>query len=121
MTTKFARGEGRVGCIIWLLVLVAVAVVLWEAVPIKIRTVDFYDHLGDQAKFAQRSTAEAMRKSIMNRAKELEIPLDPKDLTIAKSDQRVRIECSYTVPVELPGYTYDWHFHHLIDEPIFIF
>lgn len=30
------------------------------------------------------------------------------------------MEVEYTIPVEFPGYTYQWNFHHKLDRPIFI-
>ena len=33
---------------------------------------------------------------------------------------RIKIRATYTIPVELPGYTYYWDFEHIIDRPVFI-
>jgi hypothetical protein len=39
---------------------------------------------------------------------------------VRKSPKHVRITCEYTIPLEFPGYTYHWHFEHIIDRQIFI-
>lgn len=114
-------GEGRVGCILWLLVLLVVSMILWKAIPVKIQSAEFYDFMNEQAKFAQGSSPEAIKKRILNRAEQLDLPVDEKNLSVEKPGDRIRIKCSYSVPLEFPGYTYHWQFDHEIDEPIFIF
>ena len=37
-----------------------------------------------------------------------------------KSSGRVRMRAQYEIPIELPFYTYVWHFDHNVDRPIFI-
>jgi hypothetical protein len=61
-----------------------------------------------------------MKKALLRKARDLQLPVDPKRLTVSKRGERIRIECSYEVPIEFPGYTYVWHFEEEIDEPIFI-
>ena len=113
-------GEGKLGCVIWIALVAALAMILWKAVPVKIRTAEFYDFLDEQAKFSQRMKTETMHKEIMRRARELEIPITREDLKIKKGGGRIRIECEYMIPLEFPFYTYEWSFHHRINEPIFI-
>ena len=61
-----------------------------------------------------------MKKTILRKARELRLPVDPKKLTVRKRGGRIQIQCTYTVPLEFPGYTYYWIFEESIDEPIFI-
>lgn len=113
------RGEGNLGCILWALLLIVAVVIALEAVPVKIQSAELYDFMLEQARLHPGDTAETIRNRILARAKELEIPLSKKDLKVSRSRDRIRIEASYTLPVELPGYTYLWDFHHEIDRPIF--
>jgi len=113
-------GDSKIGCVIWLLILASVAMILWEAVPVKIRTAEFYDYLDEQAKFSQRLKLDFMKREILRRARDLQIPITKKDLIVEKRGGRIRMECSYMIPLEFPFYTYEWEFHHLINEPIFI-
>ena len=113
-------GQGRVGCLLWAVALGIALLVAWKALPVKITDVEFDDFLEQQAQFAGRSKGEDIRKRILKRAKELDIPLDPKDLVVEKSNARVRIRCSYTVELDFSVYVYKWHFEHHFDRPIFI-
>ena len=114
------RGEGKVGCIIWLVVLALAGFVAYKAIPVKLNASQLYDYMDEQAKFAQQTKPDQLKKRILRRAQELNLPVDPKKLTVRKRGGRIQIECQYTVPLEFPGYTYYWEFDEAIDEPIFI-
>lgn len=114
------RGEGRVGCLFWAVVLAIVVLIGIKMVPVKYASSQLFDFMDEQAKFAQKTTPDGMKKAILRRARELQVPLDPKRVTVKKSGGRIRIEAAYEVPVKFPGYTYVWKFEEEIDEPIFI-
>ena len=114
------RGEGRIGCLFWSVVLAIVVLIGFKMVPVKYASAQLFDFMYEQAKYAQKDTPENLKKALMRKARELEIPLDPKNLIVKKRGGRILIEASYTVPIEFPGYTYVWDFHEKIDEPIFI-
>lgn len=114
------HGQGKLGCILWLLVLLAVVGIAAKLIPIKIKSAEFHDYMEEQVMFAGRAGTETLRKRIMGRAKDLEIPLDKKNLIVERRGGRIRIRATYTIPVELPGYTYDWDFEHIIDRPVFV-
>ncbi|HEX9943982.1 MAG TPA: hypothetical protein VGG03_18375 [Thermoanaerobaculia bacterium] len=115
------RGEGNLGCILWLLVFGLAVLIAWKAVPVKVQSAELYDYLDEIAKFgAARRPAEDIEKDIMERAKQLDIPLQKKDVKVERTRDRIYIELEYTVPVEFPGYTYQWHFRQKLDRPIFI-
>jgi hypothetical protein len=114
------NGQGKLGCILWLLVLLAVVGVTAKLIPIKIRSAELYDYMEEQALFAGRSGTETLKKRILERAKDLDLPLDKKNLKVERRGGRIQIRATYTVPVELPGYTYYWEFEHMIDRPIFV-
>ena len=114
------RGEGRVGCLFWLIVLAIVTLVGFKMVPVKYQSTQFFDFMYEQAKYAQQTTPDNMKKALLRKARELQLPLDPKRLTVNKRGGRIQIGCSYEVPIEFPGYTYVWEFAEDINEPIFI-
>ena len=117
--TSRTRGEGRIGCIFWLLVLVVFVAICWKAIPVKIQSAELYDFMEDQARGADRATAEQIKKRVLRRAKDLDLPLEAKNVTVDKTSGRIRIECVYTVPLEFPGYTYNWDFDQVVDRPVF--
>ncbi len=115
------RGEGNLGCILWVLVLGIAVLIAWKALPVKINSSELADYLDELARFnAARESAEDLQARILTRAAELNLPVTKEGITITLSRDRVRMIVDYTVPVDFPGYTYNWHFRHELDRPIFI-
>lgn len=114
------KGEGRLGCILWLAVAGMVAMIAIKAVPVKLTDVEFGDYLEEQAQFSGRSSGDTIRKRVLKKAKELGIPLQAKALKVEKSNSRVKIACSYTVTLDFGFYEYNWVMSHAIDRPVFI-
>jgi len=117
------RGEGKIGCIFWTAALIVGIVVAWVAVPVKVKTAELHDFMIDQATDAGRTrSGEAIKKRVLARAKELDLPVTSKNLTVNRSEARVRMDADYTVTLEFPfGITYDWRFQHEVDRPIFYY
>jgi len=115
------RGEGNLGCILWLAVLGLAVLIAVKMVPVKIASSQLYDYMEEQAKFAAQVPPENLAKGILVKAKELEIPLAKEDLHVERVGDNIRMRAVYTVPVEFPGYTYLWHFDHQVNRPIYIF
>lgn len=114
------RGEGKLGCVIWLVVLLVFVMIAMKLIPIKIASAELYDFMEEQAMFAGRRKPDTLKKAILHRAKELDLPLKEKDIKVERHGGRIRIHCTYTIPVEFPGYTHDWHFEHYVDRPVFV-
>jgi len=117
---QFRHGQGKIGCIIWLLVLLAVVGVAAKLIPVKIRSAELYDFMEEQAMFAGRTKPDEIKKRILRRAEELELPLTKENLVVERRAGRVRMRATYTVSIKLPGYTIKWPFEHILDRPIFI-
>ena len=115
------RGSGNLGCILWLVVLLLGALIAWKAIPVKIRSAELYDAMEDMAKFSARNKPEDLKKQILNRARDLDLPLQKDNVRVQRIGDRIKMEASYSVPLEFPGYTYYWSFNHQVDRPIFIF
>lgn len=116
-----SRGEGNLGCILWAILLGLVVLIAVKAVPVKISSSELYDYMLEQVKLSPNTPPELMEKRILQKARELDLPLDKKGLEVERVGDRIRITANYTVPVEFPGYTYQWEFRHAIDRSIFIF
>lgn len=117
---RISQGHGRIGCILWLIALILFSGIVWKAVPVRIRVAEFESFLEEQARYAARSDGDSIKKRVLARAQEMRIPLEKENLSVRKSAKNVRITCEYTIPLEFPGYTYHWHFEHIIDRQIFI-
>jgi hypothetical protein len=115
------RGEGNLGCIVWVLLLAIGVLIAWKTIPVKVNSAELYDYMDELARFsAGKDSPEDIKKKLLARAGELRIPLSKEQVFVERSGDRIRMSVDYTVPVEFPGYTYQWHFHHELDRPIFI-
>lgn len=113
------RGEGQFGCVVGLALLLVAALVAYKMIPIKVKAAELRDVIVDEARSAGRHDEKRIRKAILAKAADLELPVTEKNVSINRQSDRIRIEVTYTVPVEFPGYTYNWNFRHKTDNPIF--
>jgi uncharacterized membrane protein len=113
------RGEGRIGCIFGLLFFAAALFIAWKMIPIKVRSAELKQTIVDEAKSAGMRDVARIRRAIMSKAEDLELPLEDKNLTIKKTSSEIKVEARYTVPVDLAGYVYQWKFEHTAQNPIF--
>jgi hypothetical protein len=114
-------GQGKIGCVLWLAAFAIAGLVAYKMIPIRIQAAELSDFMTEQAKWAGHQPADNIKKVIVDRAKELRLPVRPEDVKVEKTRDRIRMEAKYTVPVEFPGYTYYWDFHHQIDRALFVF
>lgn len=118
------RGEGQFGCLVGLVLLLIAGLVAYKLIPVKVKTAEMRDAVVDEAKSAGRHSnermAEIITKNLLEKAKQLELPVKPEDVHVERTQSSyVRIEVKYTVPVQFPGFTYNWNFRHYYENPIF--
>lgn len=113
------RGEGQLGCIVGLIFLVAAGYVAFKMIPIKVKAAELRQTVTDSARSAGTMNDARIRRAILSKARDLELPLKERDLEIRRANAIIKIEAEYTVPVEFPGYTYQWEFRHVAENPIF--
>jgi len=114
-------GQGKLGCLLWIAGLAIATLVAVKMVPIKVQTAEFDDFMEEQAKWTGHRTGEDIRKVLVGKANELGLPVRDDNVRVELTRERIKIEAAYTVPVEFPGYTYNWNFHQMVDRPVFIF
>ncbi len=93
----------------------------WKAIPVKIATSELYDFMVEQAKWAGSTPEETIKKRIVDKARELNLPVDPKSVSAERAGDKLRMRATFTVPLEFPGYTYNWNFDLRVDRSIYIF
>jgi hypothetical protein len=120
MRRRREHGGARLGAIIWLVLFVVVVMISKEAIPVKIRSSQLEDFMIELAKFSTKETDERLKRRILEKADELQLPLVKEDVTVKKTAGRVRMRATYEITLEFPFYTYVWHFDHNVDRPIFI-
>lgn len=115
------RGDSKLGCIVWVTLLAIAVLISWKMIPVKVNSAELADYMVDVAQFqSARKPPEELKALILARADELNIPLAKENVTVVRTGDRIRMTVEYTVPVDFPGYTYNWHFRHELDRPIFI-
>jgi hypothetical protein len=115
------RGESNLGCIIWIVVLAIAVLISWKMIPVKMSSAEMSDYMVEVAQFQSANRPpEELKKLLLTRASELGIPLAKENVTVVRTGDRIRMTVDYTIPVDFPGYTYNWHFRHEVDRPIFI-
>jgi hypothetical protein len=119
--TGSQSGEGKVGCIIWGALLAAAVLIGFKTIPVKIATSELYDYMDEQAKWGANSPPDQIKGRIYGKAKELDLPLDPRDLLVERNGDNIKMRAVFTVPLEFPGYVYYWNFDLQINRAIFIF
>ena len=116
---RFSTGDSKLGCFIWLAILGIFVMVAFKAVPVKIAGSKMYDFMEYQTKFARRPTKALLTNRLKGKAKELKLPLKDKNIKVVVGGARVILEVKYMVPLEFPGYTYEWEFDYKVDRPVF--
>jgi hypothetical protein len=115
------RGEGRIGCILWLAVLGLIGYGLYKIIPVKIATSTFYDFMQEEAAFGSVRDPKQLQKELLAKARELDIPVTEDNLTIKRTRENITIEAHYEITVEFFGWKkYVWKFDQVVSRPTFL-
>jgi len=121
MAKRHQRGGGNVGCVISLLLLVGVAVVLMKAVPVRIAVAELKDAAVGEAERASMPQHDNgyIRGQIIIKAQKLKLPLGEEQLKVWRDTAYMHVEYAFTVPIEFPLHTYQWHVEEKIERQLF--
>jgi hypothetical protein len=119
---RAVRGEGRTGCILWLTFVGLVAYVLYEVVPVHVAAGQFTDAIQEQCTFAASHNNQQIYYELLEKAKDLKLPIRKEQITITRTRESIQIEAHYTVPIEFFGglYTYTMTFEPNIARPLVV-
>jgi len=114
------RGEGRTGCVLWLLFVGIVAYVLIEIVPVRISAGQFTDAMQEQATFGATHGNPQIYRELLESAKELDLPIARDQLVVTRTRESIEIDADYEVVVEFFGglFKYTMPFHQVIARPL---
>jgi hypothetical protein len=118
-TRRHERGEGNLGCIFGLILLGLAIFVAWKMIPVKVRAADLRQTVVDEAKSAGSHTDERIRAAILNKAQELQLPVADDSIKISRAQSEITVDVDYVIPIEFPGYIYQWHINNHAQNPIF--
>jgi hypothetical protein len=112
-------GEGQFGCLVGLVILVLAVFIAFKIIPIKANMADLRQVCIDEGKSAGQHNDAKILKTILEKAEEVHLPVTEDNVTINRAQNNITIDVDYTVPVQFPGYLYQWHQHHHVENPIF--
>jgi len=112
-------GEGRAGCLLWVLVLLSGILVASRVIPVTIAKAELKDYIVDISQRHPRWTARRISKKLVDRAEELDLPLHKKNVKVRKTADRMVVELSFVTPLDF--YVYTWNWNHHIEEARDIF
>jgi len=100
------------------LAILFVVVGLFEVAPPLMANYSFQDDLRTVALMDSgnlQKTEEDVRNDVIRKAKEHELPVSPKQVTVQRINtpgmSAVYVAADYSVTVNLPGYSFDMHFN----------
>jgi hypothetical protein len=107
------RGGSKIKGLLALIILVGMVYCGWRIVPPFLNNYQLEDAMKTEARFAlaQRKTEDDIRDDIFYKVKDLGIPARRENIVIDNVDGALRISLDYNVPVDLPGYQFNLHFH----------
>jgi hypothetical protein len=117
--SRWELGEGQAGCIFGLLVFLAAIFVAYKMIPIKVKAAELRQTVVDEAKSAGNHNNARILKEILAEAEEQKLPVAKENVRVVRAKGEIEVTVEYDVPVEFPGYTYQWHFRHHVKNPIF--
>ena len=85
----------------------------------RVNAYEFRDFMREQARFASNTQNDEIRRQIIEKAAELSIPLDKKNLRIARTKAEVSISAKFEIPIDLKVTTYVYKFDAEERAPLF--
>ncbi len=116
---RWQRGEGQFGCLVGLVLLLIAGLIAYRLIPVKVRAAEMRDTVVDETKSAGQHSDRQIKAAILAKAKQLELPVEDSNVSVRRSTNYIKVSVKYTVPVEFPGYTYNWNFEHNYENPVF--
>jgi len=113
------KGEGQLGCIVGLIVLVLGVFIAWRVIPVKVKAAEVRQVVVDEAKSAGTHNDKVILGNILAKAREDNLPITEDMVKIRRANSEITVELNYVVPIEFPGYTYQMHINNTATNPIF--
>jgi hypothetical protein len=113
------KGEGRLGCVVGLLLLVVALFVAYKLIPVKMQATSMREAVQNASRSASGKGMDTVKKEVLARAKELNVPLSEKDVVITRRADFIRVEVQYDVMIDFPGYKWKKHYSFDAENPVF--
>jgi hypothetical protein len=113
------RGEGQMGCLFGLALLAVAIFIAYKMVPVKVRAAELRQEVVDQAKAGGMRGDDKILAAILRKAQDENLPVGEENVKINRTANTITVDVDYVVPVDFPGYKYQWHFNHHAENPMF--
>jgi hypothetical protein len=96
-----------------ILVLVAMGAVLSALAPVYFEDYRLRQYIRSQMRSPDiaAATDDALRKGVLARARQLNLPVASSDIQIARAGGKIQLQLKYAVQMDFPLYQVDLHFH----------
>ena len=117
---KRERGDGRVGFLISLALLGAGVFVGVKVIPVRVNAYEFRDFIQEECRFAAtRASDKEIYTRIYDKARELRLPLEKKNLHMERTTHEMIINAKYEQTIDLKITKYVYKFDHEERAPLF--
>jgi len=121
MPRKSERGSARLKFLVGVLVIGAVAYAGYMYVPVAYNAYLFKDLMQQKANAAVGlgHPPTWVKEQLVKSATDYNIPSDV-EITSAVQDKRMEVRAQYSMPIQFPGYTYQYNFDHTVKSTDFL-
>jgi hypothetical protein len=108
-------GRGNLGCLFGLLLVGGLGYLGYKFIPPYVDHFQLKDAMTEIAVYNAVGAGSSrgpttVQEAVLQKAKELEIPLKKEDIKVRHEGDKIFISVKYVIPVELPGRIYDLKF-----------
>ncbi|MEO1083569.1 MAG: hypothetical protein AAFY88_04955 [Acidobacteriota bacterium] len=102
--------------------MITVAFLSFKVVPVQIAKMQLADFMEEMALTEPRQPVRVFERRIMERADELDLPLEKKNIEIRKmNNKRIVMDVEFTIVFDFVIMDYPWDFKIHLDRDIFLF
>lgn len=114
------RGEGRVGLFVALAIVGVGAFLGVKIIPVRIQAYEFRDFVEQECRTAALNNDDKkIAKSIMEKAGDLELPLQRKNLKLRRTTSEMVISAAFEKPIDLKVTVYNFKYQVESRAPLF--
>lgn len=105
-------GDANIKAYLTIAFLICVIYVGFKVIPVYVNSFEIEDYIRQQTPYwlTQRANADVIRGRVLEKARELGLPMDVDQVQVEASSASVTVNLDYTVPVDLKVYTVKLHF-----------
>ncbi len=122
VTRNSERGSARLKFVVVVAIIGIVAYCGYQFIPVAYQAYQVKDSMQNyvDTAVAVGHPATWIKDQLVKKLPEFEVPANAVITPTQSSDNRLEVRVQYTLPVEFPGYTYDYEFDHTAKSASFL-